>query len=53
MELKFYKFIPKGNDKAGGVFYDPSDWPYQIARAGEEVYYWKSLIVWQWLFFCL
>ena len=45
MELKFYKFIPKGNDKAGGVLYAPSDWPYPIARDGEEVKNWKSLIV--------
>lgn len=42
---KYYKFIVKGNDKIGGVLYSPSDWPYPIARDGENVKNWESLIV--------
>lgn len=37
MDIKYYKFIVKGNDKVGGVLYAPENWPYPIARDGEEV----------------
>ena len=43
--IKYYKFIVKGNDKVGGVLYAPENWPYPIARDGEEVKNWQSLTV--------
>ncbi len=43
--MKFYKFIAKGNHKIRGVLYGPSDWPYPIAKDGEEVANWENLIV--------
>lgn len=45
MDITFYKFIAKGNDKVGGVLYAPPGWPYPIAEDGEEVMNWKSLVV--------
>lgn len=45
MDIKYYKFIVKGNDKVGGVLYAPENWPYPIARDGEEVKNWQSLTV--------
>lgn len=40
-----YKIIVKGNDKIGGVLYAPDNWPYPIAKDGEEVKNWNTLIV--------
>ena len=42
---KYYKFIVIGNDKIGGVLYAPSNWPYPIAKDGEEIKNWESLVV--------
>ena len=45
MELvKFYEIIVRGNAK-GGVLYAPPTWPTPIARDGEEVCNWKSLVL--------
>ena len=43
-DVRYYKFIVKGNDK-GGVLYAPDSWPYPIARDGQEVKNWESLVV--------
>lgn len=43
--MRYYRFIVKGNDKAGGVLYSPENWPYPIARDAEEVKNWQSLVV--------
>ncbi len=45
MNIKYYKIIVKGNDKIGGVLYAPDNWPYPIAKDGEEVKNWNTLIV--------
>ena len=45
MNIKYYRIIIKGNDKIGGVLYAPDNWPYPIARDGEEVKNWESLTV--------
>ena len=45
MNVKFYRFIAKGNDKKGGVLYSPKSWPYPIAVDGQEVKNWESLVV--------
>ena len=45
MNMKYHRIIIKGNDKIGGVLYAPEHWPYPIARDGEEVKNWESLIV--------
>ena len=45
MTGKYYKFIVIGNDKIGGVLYAPSNWPYPIAKDGEEIKNWESLVV--------
>lgn len=39
---KYYKFIVIGNDKIGGVLYAPPNWPYPIAKDGEEIKNWES-----------
>lgn len=43
-DVRYYKFIVKWNDK-GGVLYAPDSWPYPIARDGQEVKNWESLVV--------
>lgn len=43
-DVRYYKFIVKVNDK-GGVLYAPDSWPYPIARDGQEVKNWESLVV--------
>lgn len=43
-DVRYYKFIVKGNDE-GGVLYAPDSWPYPIARDGQEVKNWESLVV--------
>lgn len=43
-DVRYYKFIVKGNDKEG-VLYAPDSWPYPIARDGQEVKNWESLVV--------
>ena len=45
MNVKFYRFIAKGNDKKGGVLYSPKSWPYPIAVDGQEVKNWDYLVV--------
>ena len=45
MIFKYYRIIVKGNDKIGGVLYAPEHWPYPIARDGEDVKNWGSLVV--------
>ena len=43
--MKYYRIIPNGYDKFGGVLYAPKDWPFPIARDGEDVKDWQLLEV--------
>ena len=43
--MKYYKLIIDGNDTLGGVLYAPSSVPYPIARDGQEVKNWQSLVL--------
>ena len=43
--MKYFRIIPNGYDKIGGVLFAPKNWPHPIARDGYEVENWTSLIV--------
>ena len=43
--MKYYRLIPNGNDKEGGLLYPPQEWPYPIARDAVEVENWQNLKV--------
>ena len=45
MKAEFYRFVPDGNNKRGGVLYAPESWPYPIATDGENVENWENLVV--------
>ena len=43
--MYYFRIIPNGYDKIGGVLFAPKNWPHPIARDGYEVENWTSLIV--------
>lgn len=42
--IKYYKIVVRGNAR-GGVLYAPPSWPRPIAKDGEDVRNWESLVV--------
>jgi hypothetical protein len=44
MRMRYYRVVMDGY-YGGGMLYPPQDWPYPIARDGETVRNWQSLVL--------